>query len=92
MYSLNVLFITIFQNTLWDYVAVRPEYLKEDATEKIVRNYRIACNVAMVNALIAIVLSFISPITAFIILFSRLPMILLANQYFKRPRGSKVKS
>ncbi|MES1216711.1 MAG: TMEM175 family protein [Bacteroidota bacterium] len=92
VYSTNVLFITIFQNIIWDYVALRPEYLKENATPEIVRNYRIACNVAMVNAVIAMALSFVSPIAAFIILFTRLPMILLFNQAFgkrKRPREKK---
>ena len=91
VYSFNVLCITVFQNMIWDYVALRPEYLKENATTEIVNNYRVACNVAMINALIAILLSFISPIIAFIVLFTRLPMILLASQFFGKRRKMKRK-
>jgi uncharacterized membrane protein len=91
VYSINVLCITVFQNMIWDYVAIRPDYLKENASPEIIRNYRVACNVAMVNALIAIGLTFISPITAFIVLFTRLPMILLTSQFFEKGRKLKGK-
>ena len=90
-YALNVLLITIFQNTIWDYVAEKPGYLKDNIQPDLIRSYRIACNVAMINAVIAVALSFFSPIAAFIILFIRLPMILLANKVFMRtgPTGNK---
>ena len=90
-YALNVLFITIFQNMIWDYAAVRAPFLKEDATPLIIRNYRVACNIAMGNAVIAIILSFVSPIAAFITLFTRLPMILLANRSLHRRKRQQQK-
>jgi uncharacterized membrane protein len=31
IYSFNTLLITVFQNLIWDYVAVRPDYLNESA-------------------------------------------------------------
>jgi TMEM175 potassium channel family protein len=86
VYSLNVLCITIFQNLIWDYASDRPDFLKENTNPEIIRSYRVACNVAMFNAVVAIVLCFISPLTAFIVLFTRLPMILLANQAFGKRR------
>lgn len=91
VYSINVLFITVFQNTTWDYVSVRPDYLKENATADIIYDYRVACNVAMVNAIIAILLCFISPIAAFIVLFTRLPMILLINRTYSKRKKTKTK-
>lgn len=86
VYSINVLFITIFQNITWDYVSGRPEYLKENATPDIIYDYRVACNVAMINAIISIILSFFAPVAAFIVLFTRLPMVLLANRAYSKRR------
>jgi uncharacterized membrane protein len=86
VYSINVLFITIFQNMLWDHVAVRKDYLDAAIDEDTIYNYRLGCNVAMVNALLALGISFISPPTAFIILFSRLPMMGAAKLIFKRKK------
>jgi len=71
IYSLNILMVTVCQNVIWDYVAVRPDYLKEDTDPKLIRDFRIYANVAQVNGLIAVGLSFISPLLAFIILFTR---------------------
>jgi len=87
VYSVNVLFITIFQNITWDYASGKTGYLKESATPEIINDYRAACTIAMLNAIIAIILCFFSPLTAFIILFTRLPVTLLANRAFSKRRG-----
>jgi uncharacterized membrane protein len=71
IYAVNILMITVFQNVIWDYVAVRPAYLKDDTDPGLIEDYRIYANVAMINALIAVSLSFISPLVAFFILFTR---------------------
>lgn len=87
-YCLNILCITIFQNTIWDYVAARPDYLKDiSATDT--NFYRIACNVAMVHAVIALILAFFYPLLAFIILLTRLPAILLTRRWFMRKLRKK---
>ena len=83
-YCFNVLFITIFQNQIWDYVAIRPEFLKEKVTRSVVDDYRLSCNIAMINALLAVVMSFLNTPVAFVILFLRLPMIYFARQIFKQ--------
>lgn len=85
-YCANILFITIFQNTIWDYAAVRPGYLN-DIDDYQIRFYRMACNVAMINAVIALILAFFFPLLAFIILLARLPMILLTRQWFIRRKA-----
>ncbi|HLK31341.1 MAG TPA: TMEM175 family protein [Puia sp.] len=91
-YSLNVLIVTIFQNTIWDYVAARPEFLKENENKDLITDFRIACNLAMANALIACALSFISPVAAFIILVTRLPLFTLSAKNFKRRTFLKMLS
>jgi len=83
IYCVNILCITIFQNTIWDYVAVRPGYLK-DISAPDVNFYRMACNVAMINAVVALGLAFFYPLVAFIVLLARLPMILLTRKWFMR--------
>ncbi|MFT3680006.1 MAG: TMEM175 family protein [Ferruginibacter sp.] len=80
-YCINVLMVTLFQNQIWDYVAVRPAYLKENTDPELIRNFRISCNIAMLNALLAAGISFISPLAAFLILFTRLPMFSLASKF-----------
>jgi len=90
-YSLNILGITFFQNAIWDYTVARPEMVKENLTAEIKRDKIIACNIAMINALLAVVISFISPVIAFIILFTRLLMFKLSAQYFKMKKTGRKK-
>ncbi|MEI9945236.1 MAG: TMEM175 family protein [Chitinophagaceae bacterium] len=84
IYSVNTLLITFFQNQIWDYVAVRPDFLKEHANKEMINEYRFDCNIAMINAIIAIVLSFISPLAAFLILFARPLMMRIMKWMYKR--------
>jgi len=84
LYSLNTLIITCFQNIIWDYVAIRPDYLKENTVdESIIYNMRLYCNLDMLNAIIAVFISFFSPVVAFIFLLTKLPLILIARIFFK---------
>jgi uncharacterized membrane protein len=82
-YCLNILFVAIFQNQIWDYVSVRSAFLKETISKSINFENRLSCNVAMLNAVIAITLSFFSPPLAFTMLFLRLPMIYIGKKIFK---------
>ena len=85
MYSVNVLAVTCFQNMIWDYATTNKELLKDTITETVEREYRVGCNLAMGNALFAIVISFLSPLFAFIILFTRTFMFRRsAQQYISR--------
>ena len=84
VYSLNILGITIFQNTIWDYVAVRPDYLIEGVSQSFVDDQRVYCNVAMANSLFAAAVSFFSPIIAFFILFTRPAMKSITDWWLSR--------
>jgi uncharacterized membrane protein len=87
IYALNTLFITLFQNMIWDHVAVRPSYINEKADEEIILTYRLDCNTAMINAVLAIIFSFISPLVAVIILCTRPFMLRLVKVFYKRKRS-----
>jgi|GEM_PF-764198 uncharacterized membrane protein len=83
-YCMNVFMITIFQNLIWDHVAARPDYLKENVDPDLVKTYIVACNLAMLNGVLACVISFFSPLIAFILLFTRLPMFSLSTRYINK--------
>lgn len=84
-YSLNMLGVAIFQNYIWDYASLKPEFMRQDKIDTLtVRILRIFCNLEMINAVIAITVSFFWPGIAFIVLFTKLPVILLARIYFTR--------
>ena len=83
LYGCNTFMLTFFQNQIWDHVAVRQDYLSEHIDKKTIFDYRLSCNVAMVNALIAAGVSFLSPIAAFFVLLVRLQMIAIARKIFK---------
>jgi uncharacterized membrane protein len=71
VYSLNIFFITLFQNQIWDHVAVRPDYLILGYDPDEINDNRVYCNIAMFNALFAMGISFISPLISFILLSLR---------------------
>jgi uncharacterized membrane protein len=86
VYCANVLLINVFQNNIWDYASARPEFLKPGFDERTVRFYRRACNMAMINSLVSLLLAFFFPVAAFIILVARFPIILSAKGLFKLMR------
>lgn len=88
VYSANILLITIFQNQIWDYIAVRPEFLNDFATPDITRSYRIMCNVAMFNALVALLVSFVLPLLGFLVLFCRPMMMKIIKFFSSKPKSS----
>lgn len=83
VYCANVLMINIFQNNIWDYATIKQNFLKDEVDERIVLFYRRACNVAMINSVISLILAFFFPLVAFIILIVRFPFVLSAKQIFK---------
>lgn len=85
IYCLNTLFITIAQNAIWDYAAGKPGYMdKEKLGERMEKQMRLFCNLDMINACIAIGLAFLSPLIAFIFLYTKLPMIILTRLFWSR--------
>ena len=88
-YCLNTLLITVFQNQIWDYVAKKPDFLKKELNLKTNYDNRVACNVSMLNGLLATIVSFINPLLAFIILLSRFFMIMAAAKVFRHRQETK---
>ena len=80
LYCLNTFLVTLSQHQIWSYATTKPDYLKEGFDDKAKRSYRFSYNVAMVNEIIACGISFISPLTAFLILFIRFPVISISRK------------
>lgn len=84
LYSLNTFVIIIFQNMIWDYVAMMPGYIKEENPDEILMGrIRLYCNLDMLNALVAIGISFLNPLVAFILLFTKIPMFIMTGIYLR---------
>lgn len=83
-YSLNLFIISVFQNNIWDYSSKKGFQNKEVVTEEIASRLRLFCNLDMLNALIAIAISFIAPEIAFILLFTKLPLILIVGIFHRK--------
>lgn len=85
-YSLNTLLIALFQNLIWDYASEK-KYLKaESITPAAAARFRTFCNLDMINGALAVAVAFIHPIAAFILLLTRLPMIVIARTFFQTAR------
>jgi uncharacterized membrane protein len=83
-YSLNTLLISVFQNLIWDYASDEPNLLKtETESKQLDFRMRLYCNLDMINAIIAIIVSFFSPILAFVLLFIKLPMIIIVSIFYR---------
>lgn len=88
IYSLNTLFIALFQNLIWDYASDK-KYLKvETITPETDKRFRTFCNLDMINGVLAVAMAFINPIAAFILLLTKLPMIVIARMFFRTNQRS----
>jgi len=83
-YCFNTFMVTLFQNQIWDYVAVRPEFLRHPKNKSLINYNRLTCNVALINALMALIISFFSSFWAIFILIVRLPSIYLFTRLLKK--------
>lgn len=90
VYSCNMLCVALCQNFIWDYASVRPDYLRESTTEEIIFVYRFDSNVAIFNAILASILSFWSPIAAYIVLFIRPMVVRLFYPLSKQERVREI--
>jgi uncharacterized membrane protein len=84
-YSLNTFLIALFQNYIWDYVSLKPSYLKAETINKsIIFQLRLYCNLDMINAIMAVIVSFFSPVIAFILLITKFPIILIIGIFYRK--------
>lgn len=84
-YSFNTLLITVFQNTIWDYAVKKNFFTASSNVNNFIKaRIRVFCNFDMLNAGIAVAVSFFMPVVAFILLLTKIPMILFGWLYFRR--------
>ena len=88
VYCFNILMIAIFQNMIWDYSSDHHFLDKSTIDDKWEGRIRAFCNLDMLNSLVGLAVSWFSPVIAFIILFTKLPTILIAGIYYRRFRKS----
>jgi uncharacterized membrane protein len=86
LYSMNILALSILQNSIWDYADKKDYVDKEKLIESARRRFRLIFNLDMINSLVCVILSFFYPVLAFIFLFFKLPMFLFAGVYLTGKR------
>jgi uncharacterized membrane protein len=84
VYSLNTFLIAIFQNLIWDYASNKNFLNKETIDVSLDSKIRLFCNLDMVNSFLGIVISFFSPAIAFILLFTKLPIIIITSIFYRK--------
>ena len=92
LYSLNIFLVSLFQNFIWDYAYSHEGFVNKEALSKERFSYiRTMFNLDMLNGLVAIITSFISPLTAFILLLFKIPTLVIAAFYIGRRRRKMLK-
>jgi uncharacterized membrane protein len=90
LYTLNVLLISLCQRLLWAY-SVRHDYVDApEVNDEYMGRINLFLNMDIVNALIALAISFFAPITAFILLFFKIPLMLTAFVYMASVRRKQA--
>ncbi len=90
LYTLNVLLISLCQRLLWAY-AVRHDYVDTpEVNAEYMSRIDLFLNLDIVNALIALAISFFAPVTAFILLFFKIPLMLTAFVYMASVRRKRA--
>jgi uncharacterized membrane protein len=85
LYCMNIFMLSLFQNLLWDYgdnVIWRKKHKDEEPNISEERKrLEVMFNLDMLNGIVAIIVSFISPVLAFILLFFKIPLFIFASFY-----------
>jgi uncharacterized membrane protein len=92
LYSLNIFMLSIIQNFIWDYADTREGFVNRETLSKEKDEWiQMIFNLDMVNGLVAIVVSFISPLAAFLLLLFKVPGLVL-TAFFIRRRRQRVRA
>ncbi len=93
LYSLNVFLLSVFQNSIWDY-AIHKHFTNQEKLSRngeINRRLQLMLNLDMLNGLIALIVSFFMPKTAFFLLFFKVPLFIIATMVVKKATKKRIK-
>ncbi len=90
LYALNIFLISVFQNFLWDFSVLDNFVDTQTIDAEQQKRFRIMFNLDMLNGLISIVVSFFAPVTAFVLLFFKIPLLLFASFYIASIRRKEL--
>lgn len=86
LYTLNILLIAGCQRVLWAY-ATNHDYLEAASIDgEFLSRINIFLNLDILNGLISLLISFFMPVTAFVLLFFKIPLMLTAFIYLASAR------
>ncbi len=87
LYSLNIFLLSVLQNFMWDYAEVREGFIdREKLSKEEDKKNRTMFNLDMLNGLVAMMVSFFSPLVAFLLLSFKIPTFLIITFYIGNRR------
>lgn len=92
LYSMNVFLLSVSQNFIWDYSDTKDDFINRDQLDADTQTkMRWMLNLDMINGLIAVILSFFMPRTAFFLLFFKLPIFVLSAFFIASRRREEIR-
>jgi len=90
LYSLNIFLLSVMQKLLWDH---GDDTVSESYSVEKLQQIDVMFTLNLSNGIVAIIVSFFSPLVAFIILFFQIPLLVVASLYTAaKKRKSNVKA
>jgi uncharacterized membrane protein len=89
LYTGDIFLLSICQNYIWDYAYLQEDYIDHEKLKEFPemdKRFRLMLNLDMLNGLIAVIVAFFMPKTAFFLLFFRVPIIIFSAFYIARQR------
>lgn len=83
LYCTNIFLISVMQNFIWDY---GDEAIAQEIDQEQLRRIDVMFNLDMLNGVVAMIVSFFSPVIAFILLFFKIPLFVFAWFYIAAQR------
>ena len=88
LYCINVLLLSLFQKFIWDY---SDDILPDNLNEETIQRIDVMFTLDLFNGIVAVIVSFFSPVIAFILLFFKIPLFVAASFYIAVQRRKEIK-
>lgn len=85
IYACNAMGVALCLNAMWDYIEKHPDLLAKQVHQSTIIRIRIACNVGVINAGLAMIAAFLIPILSFLLIISRPLTSAIVKSFYRKP-------
>lgn len=86
LYTMNILVLAVLQRLIWIYAERNQFVAEQEIDAEILSRMKLMLNLDILNALIALILTFMYPTMAFFVLFFKIPIFIVGTFYIARIR------